>query len=657
LKIEATASAAAIVRRHRNLVGIPSYHYEPVFGRIVHEVIHRERPEVVALELPPAFWPILEWGAACWPDPVAGISEHWVLPLAPGDSILEAFRAARQVQAKIALVDVDTARGGGGAALPGAELADRSGGDFFEVVDGLQARDPVDDDTLVREATMAHRLAALMSRHRLVVWVGGLAHWTRLIRRLESGDFLAPQTQVRLRRRFARARLDSSALVRLTNNWPALLCGFAAEPENFDPGEQVKGVLHKAVGLDLDQSYALPESRSAIDIARTGLYARNLAATSGLRELPTLPELLQAAHATIGPRYAARLYALAMQERFSSETSALDALTFEVDLEAQRAGLKFRGRWVSLEPWNPPRQVPSWVIDPKLVERTARDAQYDELPGPRQGDRFFWGAYPPDEAEWETLVHYLLRRASVSDPGETRAVPFSNGLEDGIDVRATIRHWTEDVLYVKQDQRGQMNFTNGAIDWTSTREDSDTLQGRHEGGWNDPDSPHVGSASRELVHEVLQAVGDAQVTRRSREWSVMTLDCPTYLDKPEGRPTFLDVVIQKELLPLQGRANDNIYSWLEGVFRFCAGKPFVYYSRYVPSPRLRAIAKAHDVDLVWSPLYRIPQELVRRHRRWRQLWLTEYQWETLKQRLDAAKSGQWDLERLVGSRETVKAGR
>ena len=47
---------------------------------------------------------------------------------------------------------------------------------------------------------------------------------------------------------------------------------------------------------------------AAIDLARTGLYARNLAATARISEQPQLAELVLAASATIGPRYAARLF-------------------------------------------------------------------------------------------------------------------------------------------------------------------------------------------------------------------------------------------------------------------------------------------------------------------------------------------------------------
>jgi len=43
------------VQQFRNLTGVPSYHYDASFGRIVHEQFAAAKPAVVALELPPSF--------------------------------------------------------------------------------------------------------------------------------------------------------------------------------------------------------------------------------------------------------------------------------------------------------------------------------------------------------------------------------------------------------------------------------------------------------------------------------------------------------------------------------------------------------------------------------------------------------------------------
>jgi len=74
------------------------------------------------------------------------------------------------------------------------------------------------------------------------------------------------------------------------------------------------------------------------------------------------------------------------------------------------------------------------------------------------------------------------------------------------------------------------------------------------------------------------------------------------------------------------------------VFAYAAGKPFVYCSRYQPSPRVFGLARTHGVQLVWSPLHEIPPALLERHGTWRLLWLSESQSECLAERLATAKT-------------------
>ena len=147
-------------------------------------------------------------------------------------------------------------------------------------------------------------------------------------------------------------------------------------------------------------------------------------------------------------------------------------------------------------------------------------------------------------------------------------------------------------------------------------------------------------------HDVLFSRGDAEATLRHREWSVFMLDTPTYVDHPNGRTTFWDTVIN-ELLEVQGTTQDNLHTWFDTMCRFCAGKPLVYYSRYVPGPALFAIARVHRVRLVWSPLHRIPASLLARHRTFRQLHLSSTQWNELSRRLGEARSGVPDFARLM----------
>ena len=128
--------------------------------------------------------------------------------------------------------------------------------------------------------------------------------------------------------------------------------------------------------------------------------------------------------------------------------------------------------------------------------------------------------------------------------------------------------------------------------------------------------------------------------------SAHALDCPTYLEHPRGRQTFWDAVIAP-LLSVQNTSADNVYTWFETMCHFCAGKPLVYYSRYRPGPGLVDIARLNGVRLVWSPLHRIPEPLLERHRTFRQLHLSASQWKELRRRLGEGRSGVPDYARLI----------
>lgn len=647
-----------LVRRFRNLVAVPSRHHDPVFGRAVHEAFAAHLPDAVALELPPSFAGELAWGASCWPEAVASIGAQRtrgrigpanVLPFVPGDSILEGWRLASAHGVKVALIDIDT-RGGTGKSrpslveVPGAELAGRVGRAFHKVADAVLADTPPSSDDLAREAAMARALARLMRRCGTVLWIGGMYHWPRIVARLEADDFRAPRVGRVAGRKWRRVALDPAASCRTAGVLPWMSRAFAGNPSGFSDAEQSLRLLHAAAGEQPASTNGAPESHAPVDVARVDRYARNLAFSTGLRERPDADELLLAASAVIGPRYASRVYALAMQDTPRERTGTLPVLTWSVDAARRRSGFRLNGKWISLEPLRPARFPIAVLKTPEEVLRHAHRAEYEGLPDAKGGEKYHWGAYPPDEAEWESFVGYLLRRASIQDPGEARAVPFTTGLADGVDVRATIRFWHQDHIYVREEQRGLLNVRNGAIDWSGDKEESDVLSGRAEGGWNDPDSPRVGSASRETEHyELLQQAGHSEVTRRRREWSLMSLDLPTFKPERPGsfRPaadTFFEKVIEP-LLAIQGRpGRDHVYGWLEAMFRFCAGKPFAYYSRYRPSPRIYALARKHRVTLLWQPLGLVPAALLKRNRTFRQLWLSASQWAALGSRLGLGRA-------------------
>jgi hypothetical protein len=650
-----------------NLAGVPSYHYEPIFAQDVARAIVKIRPNVIALELPPGLEGERRWAIRCWPGPVVALSRSAFFPFVPGDSILEGLRLANDLGIEIALIDAwvpdhlrertPEEQGRGELSLPGPELAPHGRSLFIEGVQAtLDSSGEFSPVNLMREANMALKLAQLMDSHRQVLWIGGMEHWRNIVGRLRRRLFDAPSAAVTSESTFRRMRLAPSALYRMTQRLPFLVSAYAENPVGYDETAVLRSLALKALTIDEgaeshlvislpgvgepDDSLTDPERGSSIDAARVLLYARNLAMTHGVREQPNFGELLTAASATIGPLYAGRVYEIAMEERSSPDALALDKL--EYDVRDGRETYFCGEEIIDARPWLPPRasEIPLAIAE---IRRRAREEIFRDLPKKEPGAKQVWECYPPDWEPYEAFVNYLMRRASVSDPGDVRSIPFSSGMRDGLDVRATLKHWVEGKIFVREERRGTLNFTNAAIDWTGTTEYSDQLQGRKPGAWTDPSQDRLGSYSKEYGHKMKVIQEDPWIQLSHREFSLLTLDLPTWR-KGEGKggvKSFYTEVIYP-LVELQSHQmeNDNLYSWLEIMFRFCAGKPFAYYSRYAPSPRVHRVAWRHKVEVVHFPLQRIPNRLLKRNQAFRFMSLTRAQWEELhRRRSDAA--GTW----------------
>ncbi len=153
-------------------------------------------------------------------------------------------------------------------------------------------------------------------------------------------------------------------------------------------------------------------------------------------------------------------------------------------------------------------------------------------------------------------------------------------------------------------------------------------------GWIDPDLLGVGSASWEVRNSVELRSEPFWMQQNYREVSLITLDAPTWIEGNSGtRKSFYDIVI-KELVDLKETPEDNnIYAWLEVMFKFCRNKPFAYYSLYEPSPRILSIGSKFGVRVIHVPLTLIPERMLQRHQSFKFMRMTPSQWEDLLERM------------------------
>jgi hypothetical protein len=638
-----------LLTRFRNLSAIPSYHYHPVFGREVVRTIKTLKPAAIALEISEMWASEFEWGVSLWPSPVVSYANDFFLPVVPGDSMVEACRLAKEFCIPLFFVDfalADIIMRASRGPLPDAALAPRVGSLFLEASDALQASaGPPATGDMAREAHMAVRLAELMERFDTVLWVGGMAHWSRIRDRLTARAFDDPQLrEAEHPVSFRRMRLEWSALYDMTQRLPFQLVGYSRAPISYDEARRLRQLALAAVK---------PEKHEPVDVAAMLVYARNIEALEDLSESPGLWQLLTAASSCLGNEYASRLATLALTDRFNREAAAFPLLSRCVEQDGD-------GKYVSVYrcegqilAGKPLFRPPDWSFTyrrlPSLIEinRRGRNTPAADVKPAAPNDKKAWASYPDDDIAYEAFVRYVLEHLSASQPDDMTSLRFVSGMGEGIDVRETIRHLHEGGIYVRDPQGTTARARNGLIDYTSHHEDSWILQeaafgpsdaapykNAEKGGWIDPSLQNVGSASWTVREPMVVQNEPFRVQRSYRELSLITLDAPTWLKADDSRSLYGKVI--KRLLKLPPREN-NLYGWLRTMFTFCRNKPFAYYSHYQPGPRVHAIAREFGVRIIYVPLARIPQRLLERHQSFQFMNLTRAQWEELLERISESK--------------------
>ncbi|MEZ4407761.1 MAG: hypothetical protein R3A52_15005 [Polyangiales bacterium] len=628
--------------RYQNLLGVPSRHYAPVFGQLARRSIESFAPEVVALEVVPAMEAALASAAACWPTPVlAGGGRMWA-PLVPGDSMVEAYRLAIARGVTVRCVDLPVRRPKrDGRVVPlGAELAAHVElPSLVQAVDALFAAEgePLVED-IAREAAMARALRGLMATHARVLWVGGMAHWTRLVRRLEADDFDAPAVELEPEAEQAAYRMTGAALYELTGRTPYDVARCASDLEGYASSDALRALaVESCPTLDDDDAREFEdddeETQSTADLTRLWAYARNLSAVSGVCAEPSFETLLRSAVACVGERYAARVFLRAFEEPASTEAAAEMPVMDRVWTQA-RGEFRADGEKHEVEPWWGVERSPGrmrWTMEEARRVATGRQRFFVETEDDEDEEEFDeskrrWTVLTKDEVRYRAYVDSVLRIASRRLTYESLSTKFVSGLGDGIDIRETIRRWQDDEVYVRAAHDEGFAVTNVVIDYIGDREGTDMhlSRGVHaKDGWIDPSWRIAGSVSRTGDQTVLQR-RPIFVQRNPRYLSFVTTDLMTITDFEPQFDLYTEVILK--LLDLPKRDN-TLYGWMDVWCRFCQGKPLGYFSRYRPSRRLYAIAHRHGVKLIHVPLSQISPKMQKAHSHLYFMCMTRPQWE------------------------------
>jgi len=411
------------------------------------------------------------------------------LPIQPADPAVEAARWARERGLPVACIDLDV----DGYAdhrdpLPDPYAISRVGlPAYFDAV--RRAAHPADPLDARREAAMAFHTRALAAAgaSRIVV-VCGLRHVNGLASALatEQAAPLTPPTRKNVRV----VHLHPGSLGEVLGEPPFYVAAYEARRQALPPpaapsepqasgreygtfrvlsggrGDDPARVLDAAAlaaaraGEPLDrrslQGSLLASAAKALEAAapdervepwqRRNLarYAASLARHSGML-VADLFDLVVAGRACVSDNFAWELHRLAGSYPWQSE-AASDLPTARIRAE---------------ELWDGVRRVrltrrlrrPKMRRPESILRRKRRDEKFpgEWLTG---FDDEAICSYPPEDVIVEAFGGFLRKKGkSVLAEEAARVVPFTTSVLDGIDVRETIRHWTEKKIYVRESGR------------------------------------------------------------------------------------------------------------------------------------------------------------------------------------------------------------
>lgn len=480
---------------------LPVCHYRVEFAQLVHAAVAECAFDAIAVELPAALESVAAEAADRLPflsvasySPVGAPFDgpRGYLLAEPGDPILEAIRQGRERGVPVHCVDANLfdypERDD---ALPDPYSVMRIGHRrYFEEVDrerfALETPSGADE---FRETIMAYRLAELARDGALVLFVCGMAHATRIARRIAEARSTpfghpAPPGDVIDRTSVHLFNLHEDSSREVLSEWPFLSAAYERARSNrrtdrTAPDERpspriISFASRRRLETELLQALAPPpdEPRPQLPIDRqtttfdlykaaVARYTEDTGDRVGPTELRTLMKFLRnwalvrgrlqpdfyqivvAARGVVDDNYAYEVWDLATFYPWQDQSGALPSLRVRIeDLYSSSRVIRFNRRMQS-------RRKRPLLVPIRERKREKRPGEWAEA-----FDGSAICSYPPEDIVVESFGGHLKKKAkSVLSEENSRVEPFTTSILDGIDVRETIRNFHEGKIFVREHQK------------------------------------------------------------------------------------------------------------------------------------------------------------------------------------------------------------
>jgi hypothetical protein len=437
--------------RWQNIRMVPILHNRMEFAQAVRRVFEAFQPDHVAVEYPDTLKTRIIQGVKRLPllsvvHYEGGDGAFVYLPLEPCDGLIEAVRLALAHDIPLHFIDRDTeSYPHDHTPMPDSYAITRIGhGAYCRAYMEIHGDGkPLAADAL-REKTMAYHLQKLDQSGKKILFVGGLSHVKGILTMLDHPQ--APVIGRRLREKVGLAHLHRDSSREIMGEMPFLQAAYErhrVEGETPDRFEVQMALLKAAQKKYWKNS---KEKVSRIQLRILNRFARNYALLNH-KLAPDFYQLIVASRGAVDDNFAYEVWDLGSdypwQEPSDKEKGpGLSVLRLRgEDLFLDQKRIRFHRQFKTMRR----RLIPV----PVKEKRKRRD--------PEKWKKEFSGnsicSYPPEDVAIEGYGHYLQKKAlQIKAAENVRIEPFSCSMQDGIDIRETIREWTSGNLYVRAER-------------------------------------------------------------------------------------------------------------------------------------------------------------------------------------------------------------
>ncbi len=432
----------------KNIRLVPVLHNRMEFALEVRRQFEEFRPDLIAVEFPDTLESSILQGVKRLPFlSVVHYREtngaFTYLLLEPTDGQVEAIRLGLANGIPVHFIDRDEeAYPLDLTPMPDPYSAARIGHfNFCQAYLRIYSNNPSFPEDVLREKTMAYHLQRLSGKGKRILFVGGLSHIPGLLKLLDQ-----PQAQVfgrRKRDKVALAHLHEDSSREIITETPYL----AAAYEHARSTDDLKNIdrlrIHNELIHDAKKNYwkNSKEELSINQIRVLNRFARNYALLTG-RLVPNFYQLIVAARGAADDNFAYEVWEKGSEYPWQTEEPGLPVLRLTgEDLFLDQKKIRFHRRLKTMRR--------------RLVPVPVRKKKREKYPGQwRDG---FKGhsicSYPPEDVAVEGYGQYLKKRAlEIKSEENNRVVPFTSSMQDGLDIRETIRDLVNGKVYVKEER-------------------------------------------------------------------------------------------------------------------------------------------------------------------------------------------------------------